>query len=138
MVTHLGNGCPTMLPRHDNAIQRLLARAVDLWVCFIPDGVHVPWFVLGNYLAIVGHERAIMVSDAISAARLGPGRYRLADAEVEVDDQGVARRPGSENLAGSTITMPQIRTLLASELGCDEATIACMIDANPRAAVGIN
>jgi N-acetylglucosamine-6-phosphate deacetylase len=50
MVTHLGNGCPTVLPRHDNVIQRLLSRADDLWICFIPDGVHVPWFALKNYL----------------------------------------------------------------------------------------
>ncbi|MBL7192959.1 MAG: N-acetylglucosamine-6-phosphate deacetylase, partial [Pirellulales bacterium] len=85
MVTHLGNGCPTVLPRHDSIIQRLLSRASDLWICFIPDGVHVPWFALRNYLAIVGLERTIFVTDAIAAAGLGPGCYTLAGAEVEVD-----------------------------------------------------
>jgi len=135
MVTHLGNGCPTVLPRHDNIIQRVLARADDLWICFIPDGVHVPWFALKNYLAVTGLERVIMVTDAIAAAGLGPGRYSLAGAEVEVDAEGTARRPGSENLAGSTITMPRLQGLLERELGIGPSDIERLVAANPRAAV---
>ena len=135
MVTHLGNGCPTVLPRHDSIIQRLLSRASDLWICFIPDGVHVPWFALRNYLAIVGIERTIFVTDAIAAAGLGPGRYTLAGAEVEVDAAGVARRPGSDNLAGSTITMPRLRQLVEQQLGLNPVAIAQLIEQNPAAAL---
>ena len=47
--THLGNGCPKGQDRHDNIIQRVLSRSDKLWVCFIADGVHVPWSALGNY-----------------------------------------------------------------------------------------
>ena len=133
MVTHLGNGCPTVLPRHDNIIQRVLSRARDLWICFIPDGAHVPWFTLKNYLQIVGLERAIMVTDAIAAAGLGPGRYMLAGAEVEVDAAGVARRPGSANLAGSTITMPRLQHFLQEHLGLTTDDVRRVIERNPRA-----
>ena len=41
LCTHLGNGVPMHLPRHDNIIQRLLARD-ELTAAFIPDGLHVP------------------------------------------------------------------------------------------------
>lgn len=135
MVTHLGNGCPTTLPRHDNVIQRALALAESLWICFIPDGAHVPFFALANYLAVVGLDRCIMVTDAIAAAKLGPGRYQFSGMEIDVDAGGVARRPGSENLAGSTITMPALRANLAHHLGLSEADIARLVDTNPRRAL---
>lgn len=137
MVTHLGNGCPTTLPRHDNVIQRALSLADRLWICLIPDGAHVPFFALANYLAVAGLDRAIMVTDAIAAATLGPGRYTLSGMEVEVDAAGVARRPGSANLAGSTVTMPTVRANLARHLGLAEADIARLVDTNPRRAVHV-
>lgn len=138
MVTHLGNGCPTTLPRHDNVIQRALALADHLWLCFIPDGAHVPFFALRNYLAVAGIERSIMVTDAIAAAKLGPGRYTLSGMEVEVDGHGVARRPGSPNLAGSTVTMPEVRANLARHLELTDADIARLVDTNPRRAVHLS
>lgn len=137
MFTHLGNGCPMMLPRHDNVIQRVLSVADRLWVCFIPDGVHVPSFALANYLTLCGLDRTIMVTDAISAARLSPGTYALSGAPVVVDERGVARRPGSDNLAGSTLTMPALRTMLAEELGLSDSDIARLVDVNPRRALGV-
>lgn len=136
MVTHLGNGCPVTLPRHDNFIQRALSLSDRLWICYIPDGAHVPFFALRNYLSVSGIDRSIMVTDAISAAKLGPGVYDLSGAPVEIDHRGVARRPGSANLAGSTVTMPRVREHLATDLGLSEAEIGQLIDRNPRAAVG--
>lgn len=138
MVTHLGNGCPTTLPRHDNVIQRALALADRLWTCFIPDGTHVPFFALANYLAVAGLDRSIMVTDAIAAATLGPGRYELSGMEVDVDAAGVARRPGSENLAGSTVTMPRVREHLARHLGLSDTDIARLVDTNPRRAIHLS
>ena len=40
--THLGNGCPLTLHRHDNIIQRVLAADRLRWVMVIADGVHLP------------------------------------------------------------------------------------------------
>jgi N-acetylglucosamine-6-phosphate deacetylase len=34
LCTHLGNAVPALLPRHDNIVQRLLARD-ELTACFI-------------------------------------------------------------------------------------------------------
>ncbi|NND97846.1 MAG: N-acetylglucosamine-6-phosphate deacetylase [Pirellulaceae bacterium] len=135
MVTHFGNGCPLQLARHNNILQRVLHLRDRLWICFIPDGAHIEFFVLKNYLDLVGVDRAIMVTDAISAATLGPGRYEISGMSVEVDERGVARKPGSKNLAGSTVTMPVIADNLANQLGFSEQEISKLIDANPRAAV---
>lgn len=138
MVTHLGNGCPVTLPRHDNFIQRALSLSDRLWTCYIPDGAHVPFFALKNYLAVSGMERSLVVTDAISAAKLGPGTYQLSGAPVEIDAQGVARRPGSPNLAGSTVTMPEARRHLADSLGLDTGQIDQLTSRNPRRAIGLD
>ncbi len=135
MMTHLGNGCPVTLNRHDNIVQRALSLSDHLWQCFIPDGAHVEFFALRNYLKVCGLERTIMVTDAISAAGLGPGTYELSGAPVEIDESGVARRPGSPNLAGSTIRMPGIKENLSRQLGLSESEISLLTDSNPKAAI---
>ena len=137
MVTHLGNGCALDLPRHDNFIQRALFLHERLWICYIPDGVHVPFFALANYLAVSGLDRTVMVTDAIVAAKLPPGRYASGEGEVEVDAAAVARRPGMKNLAGSTISMRQLRDNLHRHLGLDDAAIERLTATNPRRAVGL-
>ena len=108
-----------------------------LWICYIPDGAHIPFFALANYLAISGIDRTVMVTDAIVAAKLPPGRYGYGEGEVEVDAAGVARRPGVRNLAGSTISMGQVRENLRQHLGLDDAAIERLVAVNPRRAVGL-
>lgn len=137
MFTHLGNGCPLELPRHDNIIQRILSRAHQLWICFIADGIHVPWSALANYLKIAGLERTVVVTDAISAAGLGPGRYRLGDQEVIVDEAGATWSADKSHLAGSSVTMPQIETNLREQLGISEEEVAMLTVRNPRQAITV-
>ena len=137
MVTHFGNGCPVDLPRHDNVLQRFLSFREHLWFCFIPDGAHIEFFALKNYLDFVGIDRSIMTTDAISAARLGPGLHEISGITVEVDQEGVARRPGSPNLAGSTITMPGIIENLSDQLGLDDNNVLSLVDLNPRNALSL-
>ena len=55
--THLGNGCRMQMHRHDNIIQRALSLADRLWICFIADGAHIPFFALSNYLKVAGLAR---------------------------------------------------------------------------------
>jgi N-acetylglucosamine-6-phosphate deacetylase len=67
LCTHLGNGCPGDLPRHNNIIHRLLARD-ELIACFIPDGIHLPPFVLRNLIRAKPPGRVILTTDAMAAA----------------------------------------------------------------------
>lgn len=131
LYTHLGNGCPGQLPRHDNIIQRVLSLADRLMVSFIADGHHVPPLALGNYLKCVPSEHVVIVTDAISAAGLGPGRYRLGDQTVEVDEEGAAWSADRTHFAGSAATMPVMRAVLTDRLGIDPATVDRWTSENP-------
>jgi N-acetylglucosamine-6-phosphate deacetylase len=137
VFTHLGNGCPLLMHRHDNIIQRALGLADRLWICFIADGVHVPFVALRNYLALAGPERAIVVSDAIAAAGKGPGVYQLAGQCVVVDERLATWAADKSHLVGSACTMLQMVENLRRELELTEDAIQRLTSANPRAALGL-
>jgi N-acetylglucosamine-6-phosphate deacetylase len=132
LFTHFGNGCPTFLPRHDNILQRALSLRDRLFFTFIADGVHIPPYVLRNYLDLVGIDRAIVVTDAMAAARLGPGRYTLGKQTVEIGTDQIARCPDQDSLAGSTATMPEMAELLRREVGLTESQIERLVYQNPQ------
>jgi N-acetylglucosamine-6-phosphate deacetylase len=132
MFTHLGNGCPMLLDRHDNIIQRVLSLREQLTICFVADGVHVPPMALKNYLQLVGIDQAVAVTDAISAARLGPGRYALGSRSVTIGEDLVARSPDRSYLMGSTATMPRIVSVLRDQVGLSPDAIQRLICDNPR------
>ena len=131
MFTHLGNGCPMQMDRNDNIIQRVLSLREHLTLCFIADGVHIPPMALKNYLQLAGIDRAVVVTDAISAAGLGPGRYPLGSQYVEIGDDLIARLPGREGLAGSTATMPRLVAMLRDNVGLSEEEILRLTRDNP-------
>ena len=135
MFTHLGNGCPMNLPRHDNIIQRVLSFAGKLRITFIADGVHVPYVALGNYLRIVGIENAIIVTDATAAAGLGPGTYSLEHWQFVVGDDLVARAPDGSHLLGSAMPMSQVRERLRTFLGFDSRQLDALLMNNGRRAL---
>ncbi len=103
--THLGNGVPNLLPRHDNVIQRLLARD-ELTACFIPDGIHLPPFVLRNFFRAKPPGKVLFTTDAMSAAGSPPGRFRIGHMEVTVGSDGIVRGPHG-GFAGSSLTPSQ-------------------------------
>ncbi len=104
LCTHLGNGCPGDLPRHDNIIHRLLARD-ELIACFIPDGVHLPPFVLRNLFRAKPPDKVLLTTDAMAAAAAPPGRYTLGALEMDVGSDRIVRMPGAKNFAGSALTL---------------------------------
>ena len=136
LFTHLGNGCPMQLPRHDNIIQRALSLSDRLTLCFIADGVHVPLFALKNYLRVAGIDRCLVVTDAIAAAGLGPGRYTLSRWEVNVGPDLAARAPDGSHLVGSAMTMAQNAANLASGVGLSAEDVHRLLVANPARVLG--
>ncbi len=135
MFTHLGNGCPMRMHRHDNIIQRVLALSDDLFISFIPDGAHISFTALANYLKLVPANRAIAVTDAISAARLPPGRYTLGRWQLDIGEDLVAMAPDGSHLVGSTLTMPRAVNNLREEAGLNREQIDAMLYTNPLAAI---
>ena len=137
MFTHLGNGCPMQMHRHDNVVQRVLGRADRLWICFIADGAHVPFFALRNYLKVAGFERTVVVSDAVAPAGLGPGRYTFGRWDLLIGDDLVARAPDGSHLIGSAVTMTRQAANLRDHVGLTSDQIARLTGDNPRRAVGL-
>jgi len=136
MFTHVGNGCPMHMNRHDNIIQRALSLADELWLCFIADGAHIPFVALRNYLKLAREDRTIIVTDAIAPAGLGPGRYRFGRWDLEIDDDMVARAPDRSHLVGSGITMKQNAANLLHGIGLSESVVRRLTLENPRIAIG--
>jgi N-acetylglucosamine-6-phosphate deacetylase len=68
----------------------------------IADGIHVSPPVVKLFLQVKGIERAVLITDSISATGMPDGRYQLGPIEVEVKD-GTCTANGS--LAGSVLTM---------------------------------
>lgn len=138
MFTHLGNGCPMLMHRHDNIVQRVLSLRDRLMISFIPDGVHVHFTALKNYLDLVGLDHALVVTDAIAPAGKGPGQYQLGRWNLNIGADMVARAPDGSHLVGSAITMERIWRNLTENLGFSEAEARRLTCDNPRKALRIN
>jgi len=136
MWTHLGNGCPRQMDRHENVIQLALSRADKLWPCFIADGVHVPFVALGNYLKLAG-DQVIIVSDAMCAAGMGPGTYTLGRWQVSVGEDLSVWAPDRSHLVGSALAMKPAAERLRKALPEHAGSIHKWMVTNPRKLLGI-
>jgi N-acetylglucosamine-6-phosphate deacetylase len=106
LATHLGNGCPQMLPRHPNPIWELLAADAVL-MSVIVDGHHLPGSTVKAMVRAKGVARSILVTDAIAAAGCAPGQYAIGGVVCELGEDGRVSLPGTPYLAGSALTMDQ-------------------------------
>ncbi len=101
----------------------------------IVDGIHVSPEVVKVFLQAKGPERAVLITDAMSAAGMPDGRYQLGPIHVDVAD-GKATANGS--LAGSVLTMDRaVRNVTKfSSWTLREAVRAATL--NPAKAVGLD
>jgi N-acetylglucosamine-6-phosphate deacetylase len=100
--THLGNGCPRELDRHDNIVWRALDTA-GLAVGLIPDQIHLSPVLFRLIHRVLGGQSIYYTTDAMSAAGAGPGSYKLGALELQVGADQVVRQPGKTNFAGSAL-----------------------------------
>ena len=100
----------------------------------IVDGIHVSPPIVKLFLQAKGRERAVLITDAISATGMPDGRYQLGPIEVDVKD-GKCTSNGS--LAGSVLTMDRAvkNVLKFSSWSLQDAVRAATL--NPAQAVGL-
>ncbi len=115
--THLANGCPRELDRHDNILWRVMDMS-GLMVSLIPDQIHVspPLFRLAHW--VLGGDSICYASDAMSAAGMPPGRYPLGKWKLEVGPDQIVRQPGKPLFAGSALRPIDGIFRAAKMLGC--------------------
>ncbi len=101
----------------------------------IVDGIHVSPPIVKLFLRAKGHERSVLITDAISATGMPDGRYQLGPIEVDVKD-GKCTSNGS--LAGSVLTMDRaVRNVTQfSDWSLRDAVRAATL--NPAQAVGLS
>ena len=103
-LTHLGNGMPNLVHRHNNPLLAGLAEE-RLKVMFIPDGHHLPAHVLKVIARAAGTARLIATSDASPAAGLSPGTYDVLGNRAVLEPDGLLHNPEKQCLVGSSATL---------------------------------
>jgi N-acetylglucosamine-6-phosphate deacetylase len=116
--THLFNA---MRPIHHREPGPVIALLEDprVTVEVIADGVHVNPALYRHVTRSAGPDRVSLVTDAMAAAGMSDGAYRIGPLAVDVAD-GVAHLAGTETIAGSTATMDRLfRFAVAHSVGQD-------------------
>ncbi|MHC4157874.1 MAG: N-acetylglucosamine-6-phosphate deacetylase [Planctomycetota bacterium] len=112
-LTHLGNGVPDLLPRHENPIWAGLAND-SLTAMLITDGHHLPPPLLKTIIKTKTPARCIVVSDCAPLAGARPGRYQMMDQNVILEESGRLYNPDEGHLVGSSATILNCINHLAS------------------------
>jgi N-acetylglucosamine-6-phosphate deacetylase len=114
-MTHLFNAMAPFNHRDPGPVGAALAHP-SLVSGLIVDGVHVDPVAVRVAWRALGPDQLMLVSDAIAALGLPPGRHRLGAMEVEVDGRSVRTADGV--LAGSVLAMDQAVRNLMEFTGC--------------------
>jgi N-acetylglucosamine-6-phosphate deacetylase len=135
LLTHAFNGMPAV---HHRAPGPVLAftESPDGWLEVINDGVHVRPEVI-RMLCRLAPGRVALVSDAMAAAGVGDGRYRLGKLDVEVTG-GVARLTNKNSIAGSTITLDVAVARAIQDVGLTPLAAVEAATAIPAQIVGMD
>jgi N-acetylglucosamine-6-phosphate deacetylase len=122
----------------------VLGVALDserLYAELICDGVHVAPELVRLWWKAKGPERGILVTDAMSAAGMPDGRYKLGELDVDVFEgramlaDDLAR--GEQTLAGSVLTMDRAVANLREFTGAGLADATRLASHNPAAMLGV-
>jgi N-acetylglucosamine-6-phosphate deacetylase len=105
LSTHLGNGLPSMIPRHPNCIWTQLSED-RLTATLIGDGHHLPAETIKAIVRAKGISRSILVSDSVALGGSPPGIYdQPIGGRVELHSNGRLSLAGTEYLAGAVLPL---------------------------------
>ena len=133
--THLFNAMRPVHHREPGPVVALLEdpRAT---VEVIADGVHVHPAMLRSAVTAKGAAGVTLVTDAMAAAGMGDGDYRLGGLDVRVTG-GVARMADGGALAGSTLTMDAAFRGAVHHSGLPLEVVARLASTTPAGVLGL-
>jgi N-acetylglucosamine-6-phosphate deacetylase len=133
-ATHLFNAMRPLDHREPGIVGAVL-NAPEVYAELICDGVHVHPAMVRLWLTMKGRDRALLVTDAMSATGMPDGVYKLGDFDVRVRD-GVAMV--GETLAGSVLTMDQAVAHVRRFTGTSLGTAVRLASKNPADMLGMS
>lgn len=133
-ATHTFNAMRAFDHREPGIIGAVLSSA-HTYAEIIADGIHVAPAALSMFLRCKGVDRAVLVTDAMSATGMPDGTYQLGSFAVEVKD-GVALSEGK--LAGSVLTLDAAVRNVMAFTGWELHDALPLVTRNPAAVVGLN
>ncbi|MBZ5684072.1 MAG: N-acetylglucosamine-6-phosphate deacetylase [Acidobacteriia bacterium] len=133
-ATHTFNAMRPLDHRNPGIIGEVLSDDT-MTADIIVDGIHVSPEVVKVFLQAKGPERAVLITDAISATGMPDGRYQLGPIQVDVKD---GKATAGDSLAGSVLTMDRaVRNVTRfSNWTLAQAVRAATL--NPAQAVGLS
>ncbi|HTV54366.1 MAG TPA: amidohydrolase family protein [Terriglobia bacterium] len=135
LSTHLGNGCPDMIHRHLNPLWAQLA-ADELSASIICDGFHLPPDLVKVILGSKTISKCVLITDAVSAATMAPGRYKLVDTEIELLPSRKVVSGDGKTMAGSAATLNHVVELFGRYTGVTLHDALAAATANPAGILG--
>lgn len=139
VLTHVFNGMPGLHHRAPGPVAAAL-DAEHATLELINDGVHVQG-PAARIVARCAGDRLALVSDAMAAAGMGDGRYRLGDLPVLVED-GTARTITADgsvgSIAGSTLTLDRAADRAVAQLGMSPAAAVAAVTRTPARATDLD
>ena len=133
-ATHTFNAMRA-LDHRDPGIQGAVLEHDELTADIIADGIHVHPSVLSLFLRAKGVDRAILITDAISATGMPDGIYSLGGLEVEVND---GRCEYQGKLAGSVLTLDRAIRNVMTFAGWQLQQAVRLATLNPAQRLGIS
>ena len=106
-----------------------------LFAEIISDGLHVDPAAVRIYWKCKGPDRAMLITDAMAAAGMPDGNYKLGELDVRVKD-GVCL-VGENTLAGSTLTLDRGVRNFAEFTGAPIEEVARLVSRNPARMTGL-
>lgn len=103
----------------------------------IGDLLHVHPAAIHLLLRVVGYARVALISDAIPAAGMPPGRYRMFGRDVFIDAEGYSRLADG-TIAGSTRLLLHGLRNLVERLRVPWSEAVHMASLNPARALGLS
>jgi N-acetylglucosamine-6-phosphate deacetylase len=131
-ATHTFNAMRPLDHRAPGVLGEVLSNS-NLSADIIADGIHVHPSVVRIFLEAKGEERAVLITDAISAAGMPEGQYQLGGMDVEVRDGRVTR---NGSLAGSVLTLDRAVRNVMEFGGWSLQQALRLATKNPAAVVG--
>ena len=105
--THLGNGCPQMIDRHQTPLWAQLAIR-RLSASMICDGFHLPPDLVQVIHRVKGLDGCVLITDAVHVAGLPPGRYKLVGLDIDLLPTGKVVAADLHSMAGSAASMNRV------------------------------